>query len=96
MVACRYWYELSDGFWGQFMLSQIPHQYASDLLPQTDKQLESMQIFAGMIEYCRSWRWVDARTISAKGGIVFSVDSLPVTVDDEGVPDQVGVYASLC
>ena len=25
VVACRYWYELTDGFWGQFVLTQIPH-----------------------------------------------------------------------
>ena len=30
----RYWYELTDGFWGQFLLTQFPHQYAKDLLPQ--------------------------------------------------------------
>ena len=25
VVACRYWYELTDVFWGQMLLSQIPH-----------------------------------------------------------------------
>ena len=25
VVACRYWYELTDGFWGQLVLTQIPH-----------------------------------------------------------------------
>ncbi len=25
VVACRYWYELTDGFWGQFVFTQFPH-----------------------------------------------------------------------
>ena len=24
VCACRYWYELTDGYWGQFMLTQVP------------------------------------------------------------------------
>ena len=24
VLACRYWYELTDGFWGQFVITQIP------------------------------------------------------------------------
>ena len=28
VVACRYWYELTDGFWGQLVLTQIPHLHA--------------------------------------------------------------------
>ena len=51
VVACRYWYELTDGYWGQFMLTQIPHQYARDLLPREIKHLLSMQNFVGMLEY---------------------------------------------
>ena len=33
VVACRYWYELTDGFWGQFSVTQIPHKYPKHLLP---------------------------------------------------------------
>ena len=33
VVACRYWYELTDGYWGQMVLSQIPHLHAKDILP---------------------------------------------------------------
>ena len=35
VVACRYWYELTDGFWGQMVLSQIPHLHAKDILPKS-------------------------------------------------------------
>ena len=34
VVACRYWYELTDGFWGQMVLTQIPHLHAVDILPK--------------------------------------------------------------
>ena len=34
VVACRYWYELTDGYWGQMVLTQIPHLRAKDILPQ--------------------------------------------------------------
>ena len=33
VTACRYWYELHDGFLGQFALTQLPHFEAKDLLP---------------------------------------------------------------
>ncbi len=33
VVACRYWYELTDGFWGQFSLTQLPHQHPKDSHP---------------------------------------------------------------
>ena len=51
VVACRYWYELTDGFWGQFCVTQLPHQYACDLLPSEYQHLVSMQNFVRMLEY---------------------------------------------
>ena len=56
VVACRYWYELTDGFWGQLVLTQIPHTVAKDILPSAYKHLESMQNFAGMLEYASTWK----------------------------------------
>ena len=34
VCACRYWYELTDGYWGQYVLTQIPHLRPEDILPQ--------------------------------------------------------------
>ena len=34
VVACRYWYELADGYLGQFAATQIPHHKVEDLLPK--------------------------------------------------------------
>ena len=55
VVACRYWYELVDGYWGQFTLTQLPHQYASDLLPKAFQHLVSMQNFAALHAGTRAW-----------------------------------------
>ena len=41
VTACRYWYELTDGFWGQFASTQIPHAKPEDILP-TEKYLKTM------------------------------------------------------
>ena len=46
----RYWYELTDGSWGQFTRTQIPHQYAKDLLPQNFQHLVCMQKVTGAME----------------------------------------------
>ena len=84
VVACRYWFELTDGFWGQFSITQLPHLQASDLLP-SGKHLLAMQNFAGILEYVRSWRWhtEDAVFVTPTGGR-FHVESLPLLVDDAG------------
>ena len=57
VVACRYWYELTDGYWGQFVLTQIPHQRPEDILPRSGRHLDTMVNFAGMLEYLSSWVW---------------------------------------
>ena len=41
VVACRYWYELTDGFWGQFTITNLLHLQASDLLPLEFQRLDS-------------------------------------------------------
>ena len=84
MVACRYWFELTDGFWGQFSITQLPHLQASDLLPSA-KHLLAMQNFAGTLEYVRSWMWDadDSVFVTPLGGR-FHLDSLPLPVDDAG------------
>ena len=94
VVACRYWYELTDGFWGQFVLTQIPHQSARELLPRQDQYLATMQNFAGMIDYLLTWRWHDNQegmiTSSGltKAGTVFSVKALPLCVGDDGAQES--------
>ena len=56
VAACRYWFELTDGYWGQFMVTQVPHQYPPNLL-LAGRHLTSMQNFAIMLEYISSWVW---------------------------------------
>lgn len=42
VVACRYWYELTDGLWGQLTITQVPHLRIQDILPREWRHLESM------------------------------------------------------
>ena len=56
VVACRYWYELTDGYWGQMVLTQIPHRDPSCILPNVTRHITCMENFVGAIEYLRSWR----------------------------------------
>jgi len=91
VVACRYWYELTDGFWGQFSITNLPHGQASHLLPRSLQHLKSMQNFVGMLEYLTSWKWYkDAGIVEALDGFVFRVDALPLVVDSEGEIQAVG------
>ena len=81
VTACRYWYELTDGFWGQFVSTQIPHSKPEDILP-TEKYLHTMINFFGMIDYVSSWTWAEMPgTICAKGGIVFELKALPLLAE---------------
>ena len=93
VVACRYWYELTDGYWGQFVLTQIPHQYPQDLLPR-GRHLTSMQNFAGMLEYLRSWVWRAEGIVESSGGCLVSTGSLPFLIDDAGQPLHLGEYVA--
>ena len=54
VCACRYWYELCDGFWGQFALTQLPHVSTAAILPRDTKHLLCMQKIAGALEYLSS------------------------------------------
>ena len=92
-VACRYWYELTDGYWGQFVLTQIPHQYPQDLLPR-GRHLTSMQNFAGMLEYLCSWVWRAEGIVESSGGCLVSTGSLPFLIDDAGQPLHLGEYVA--
>ena len=56
VVACWYWYELTDGFWGQFGVTQLPHRHPREILP-TGRHLESQLNFAGILEFLSSWSW---------------------------------------
>ena len=87
VVACRYWYELTDGYWGQFAVTQIPHSDAAHILPKEKRHLTCMQNFVGMIEYLLSWKWTGSDRISAAGGMVFCIKALPFRVNDAGEID---------
>ena len=84
VTACRYWYELTDGYWGQFTITQLPHLDPQYLLPREFKHLVSMQNFVGMIEYLVSWKWSDQEGIVSSGDFRFRMDALPILVDDKG------------
>ena len=91
VVACRYWYELTDGFWGQFSITQLPHLQAQDLLPDTWQHLLSMRNFCGMLEYLGKWRWHDdADVIKFPSGGSFHSKALPFIVDDDGEVKSIG------
>ena len=95
VVACRYWYELTDGFWGQFSLTQLPHQTASDLLPDASvPHLQCMQNFVGALHYLLSWRWGPrSGTVSTAKGFLFLVEALPLRISDDGAIMPLGEYA---
>ncbi len=85
VVACRYWYELTDGYWGQHSLTVLPHVYAAQLLPRMFKHLESMKNFVGMIEYLMSWKWSGTPGIvETSWDLKFHTYALPMRVGDEG------------
>jgi hypothetical protein len=93
-VACRYWYELTDGYWGQMTLTQIPHLYAKDLLPQHVRYLDTMQNFAGMLEYLGTWRWESQTTVRAASEMVFALGALPLVVDNHGIIQELSPYVA--
>ena len=88
-VACRYWYELTDGYWGQLVLTKVPHQYPQDLLP-VGRHLASMANFAGMLEYLSCWVWREEGVVATGSGCVVSTTSLPLLIDDIGQPISLG------
>ena len=48
-----------------------------DLLPSETQHLESMQNFAGALEYLSTWHWAERGIITAGTGIAFTTGALP-------------------
>ena len=94
VVACRYWYKLTDGYWGQMVLTQIPHLNAKDILPKEYKHLVCMENFVGMLEYLMSWEWLDESSICGAGGCRFSIHALPLIVDQKGCIVVIAPYVA--
>jgi hypothetical protein len=92
VVACRYWYELTDGYWGQFTLTQLPHCGAASLLPVKFKYLEPMKNFVGALEYLAAWRWHAEGVVRVSETALILVSALPKVVDDAGQLVSIGVY----
>ena len=102
VVACRYWYELTDGFWGQFSLTQLPHLEAEQLLPLERAHLECMKNFAGAIEFISRWRWrspgrvaiMEPRGVgpSRVSEVPFEVAALPIVVGRGGSVCELAPY----
>ena len=90
VVACRFWYELTDGYWGQFSLTHIPHLQPQQLLLSKWKHLHSMQNFVGMLEFLTSWVWVKPGIIQASMDLHFSVGFLPIRINNQGEMCDVG------
>ena len=90
VVACRYWFELTDGYWGQFSLTQLPHMDPKYLLPGDLQHLESMQNFVGIIHYLLSTRWSTEEGIVCAGEFRFGINALPLIIDDQGEVCHVG------
>ena len=67
VVACRHWYKLTDGFWGQLVLTHLPHCDSKYVLPIEKRHLDCMANFVGMIEYLLTWKWVGEGRVSAAG-----------------------------
>ena len=93
VVACLFSYELTDGYWGQFCVTHLPHQQAEDLLPGGVQQLECMQNFASMLVYLCSWRWAeDEGVMETAKGFTFNSSARPLIIDDQGWVQPVGRY----
>ena len=91
VVACRYWFEVTDGFWGQFTLTQIPHLQPQDLLPSGWQHLESMKNFVGVLQYLTQWKWHDEPDIiESTSGCTFHLTALPFAIDDFDKPVSLG------
>ena len=83
VCACRYWYELNDGYWGQLGLTQIPHE-PNYLLPSDGvKHVGHLEHFVGLVEYMLSWKWHAQAEVVCPHGFVFELRALPLRVDDK-------------
>ena len=92
VVACRYWYELTDGYWGQLLLTQIPHASVASLRPRHVRYIDPMENFAGALEYLGGWRWVSPDVIMVGPRVHMLVSALPLLIDWKGEILAPGVY----
>ena len=97
VCACRYWYELTDGYWGQMALTQIPHRSPRDLLPHPEQpHLDNMKNFFGLLAYLRTWRFCrydrEARPgfVIRSGDFEFLESALPLDIQDSGALVLIG------
>ncbi|MDA8583179.1 hypothetical protein N9L68_03075 [bacterium] len=90
VVACRYWYNLPDGYWGQFVGTQLPHQHPEDILPRSGRHLDSMVNIAGVLEYLSSWVWKGQGVVETPFGCIFTTASLPLRLDALGELQPLG------
>ena len=84
VCACRYWYELSDGYLGQWAVTQLPHMHYDDLLPTTLKYVPGMEHFVGILDYLLGWKYVDPDLIATRSGYRFRISALPCAVHGDG------------
>ena len=93
VVACRFWFELTDGYCGQFALTMFPHREARDILPRGTRHLECMKNFVGSLEYLCAWRHGPNSTICSEHGMRFSATALPLLVDEKGKVHKLDEHA---
>ena len=72
----------------------LPHLYPRQLLPSKCKHFESMQNFAGMLEYLQSWVWTSETSVVQSSytdaALTFSINALPMLIDADGSVVHVG------
>ena len=91
-VACRYWYELTVGFWVQFSVTQIPHKYPRHFLPLRFEHFTSMHNFVGSDEYMCNCLWADTSTVIAAGWAAFEGTALPNRIDETVSVQPLGAH----
>jgi len=85
VVACRFWYELTDGYLGQFNITMLPHREATDILPRpSTRHLDCMKNFVGALDYLTAWRHGADGVIQTDTGVRFKASALPIVVDERG------------
>ena len=82
VIACRYHFEMTDNFFGQFALTQLPHAVTARLLP-SGPHLTLMQHFVGVWQYLCTWCWVSEDLIRTDHCTI-RVDSLPILAASDG------------
>ena len=80
VVACRYWYEMTDGFWGQYAVTQFPHLRPEDVLPGSVGHLEFMQNYVGLFTFLCALRRDGPGVLVGRGGVRFCEFAMPLLV----------------